>query len=63
MLLKRAALVSLALLVGGPLIADEMERPVITLSDVDWDAAAASVTGQRDGTAGRGFRPPQCHHR
>jgi hypothetical protein len=46
MLLKRAALVSMALLVGGQLIADEMERPVITLSDVDWDAAAASLTGQ-----------------
>ena len=44
--MKRAVLVSLALLVGGPLIAAEMESPVITLSDVDWDAAAASLTGQ-----------------
>jgi len=43
-LLKRAVLVSLALLVGGPVAAGEMERPVITLSDVNWDAAAATLT-------------------
>ena len=42
-LLKRAVLVSLALLVGGPLAAGEMESPVITLSDVNWDAAAATL--------------------
>jgi murein DD-endopeptidase MepM/ murein hydrolase activator NlpD len=42
-LLKRAVLVSLALLVGGPVTAGEMESPVITLSDVNWDAAAASL--------------------
>ena len=44
-LLKRAGVVTLALLVGGPVIAGEMESPVITLSDVNWDAAAASLTG------------------
>jgi hypothetical protein len=44
-LLKRAVFVSLALLVGGPVTAGEMESPVITLSDVNWDAAAASLTG------------------
>ena len=42
-LLKRAVFVSLALLVGGPVTAGEMESPVITLSDVNWDAAAASL--------------------
>jgi peptidase M23-like protein len=44
-LLKRAVLVSLALLVSGPAAAAEMESPVITLSDVDWNAAAATLTG------------------
>ena len=42
-MLKRAVVVTLALLVGGPVIAGEMESPVITLSDVNWDAAAASL--------------------
>ena len=41
--MKRAVLVSLALLVSGPAAAGEMESPVITLSDVNWDAAAASL--------------------
>ncbi len=44
--MKRAILVGLALLVGGPVAAAEMESPVITLSDVNWDVAAASLTGQ-----------------
>ena len=43
-LLKRAVFVCLALLVGGPVAAGEMESPVITLSDVNRDAAAASLT-------------------
>ena len=42
--MKRAVFVSLALLVSGPVAAGEMESPVITLSDVNWDAAAASLT-------------------
>jgi hypothetical protein len=42
-LLKRAVLVSLALLVSGPAAAVEMESPVIALSDVKWDAAAATL--------------------
>ena len=41
--MKRAVLVSLALLVSGPVAADEMESPIITLSDVNWDAAAATL--------------------
>ena len=44
-LLKRAVAVTLALLVGGPVAAGEMESPVITLSDVDWHAAAAGLHG------------------
>jgi hypothetical protein len=44
-LLKRAVVVTLALLVGGPVAAGEMQSPVITLSDVDWHAAAASLPG------------------
>ena len=43
-MLKRAVLVSLALLVSGPVAAGEMERPIIALSDVNWDAAAATLT-------------------
>ena len=37
-------LYALALLVGGPVAAGEMESPVITLSDVNWDAAAAALS-------------------
>jgi murein DD-endopeptidase MepM/ murein hydrolase activator NlpD len=43
-LLKRAVLVGLALLVTGPAAAGEMQSPAITLSRVDWDAAAASLS-------------------
>jgi hypothetical protein len=41
--LKRAILVGLAMLVGHAAAAGEMESPVITLSTVDWDAAAAAL--------------------
>jgi len=44
-LLKRAVLVGLALLIGGPAAAGDFESPVITLSNVDWEAAAASLPG------------------
>ena len=43
-LLKRAVLVGLAMLVSGRATAGEMERPAITLSKVNWEAAAASLT-------------------
>ena len=46
--MKRAVLVCLALLVTAPAAADEMERPIITLSDVDWNAAAASLPDYGD---------------
>lgn len=41
--MKRAVLVSLALLVTGPAAAGEMESPVVKLSDVKWEAALASL--------------------
>jgi hypothetical protein len=41
--LKRAVLLSLALLITGPAIAGEMESPAVKLSDVNWEAAAASL--------------------
>ncbi len=44
--MKRAVFVSLALLVAGPAAAGEMEKPKVTLTDVNWDAAAASLTGR-----------------
>jgi hypothetical protein len=42
-LLKRVVVAILASLVCGPLCAREFERPIITLSEVNWDAAAASL--------------------
>jgi len=42
-LLNRAVVAALALLIGGPVAAGEMESPIITLSDVDWHAAAANL--------------------
>jgi hypothetical protein len=42
-LLKRAVVAILASLVCGPLAAREFESPIIALSEVDWDAAAASL--------------------
>ncbi|HEY1472800.1 MAG TPA: M23 family peptidase [Pseudolabrys sp.] len=53
--MKRAALVSLALFVGGPVAAAEMQSPVITLSNVNWDAAAASVPGRASEPAAEAF--------
>jgi hypothetical protein len=40
----RAVLVSLALLIAGPAAAGEFESPVVKLSDVNWQSAAASLT-------------------
>jgi len=45
-LLKRVVVMILASLVCGPLAAREFESPIIALSDVNWDAAAASLAGQ-----------------
>ena len=49
--MKRAVLASLALLVAGAASAGELESPVVKLSDVNWDAAAASLPD-------RGTQPP-----
>ena len=54
-LLKRAVLVSLALLVSGALAAGEMESPVVTLSDVNWDAAVATLTDHATGPPAEAF--------
>jgi hypothetical protein len=43
--LKRSVLVALALLITAPAAAGEMEAPIVTLSEVNWDTAAASLTG------------------
>jgi hypothetical protein len=53
--LKRAVLVSLALLVAGPVAAGELEKPIITLSEVNWDAAAASLTDRGNETPAEAF--------
>ena len=49
--MRRAVLVSLALLFAGPAAAGELESPTVKLSDVNWEAAAASLTD-------RGTQPP-----
>ncbi len=41
--MKRAVLASLALLAAGPAAAAEMAAPKVTLSDINWDAAAATL--------------------
>jgi hypothetical protein len=54
-LLKRAVLVGLAMLVSGWATAGEMERPAITLSKVDWEAAAASLPDRGTDTPTQAF--------
>jgi len=54
-LLKRAALVILALLIGAPAAASEMESPIVSLSDVNWDAAAATLSDRGTATPGEAF--------
>ena len=53
--MKRAVLVILALLFTGPAAAGETERPVITLSDVNWDAAAATLPDHGTESAAAAF--------
>ena len=53
--LKLAAFVGLALLVSGSAIAGELEAPVITLSTIDWDAAAASLPDRGADTPAQAF--------
>ncbi len=42
--MRRAVLVSLALLIAGPTAAGELESPVVKLTDVNWELAAAGIT-------------------
>ncbi|HEY6022883.1 MAG TPA: M23 family peptidase [Pseudolabrys sp.] len=49
--MKRAILISLALLAAVPAAAGEMESPVVKLSHVDWEVAASSLPD-------RGTQPP-----
>ncbi|HEY5379682.1 MAG TPA: M23 family peptidase [Pseudolabrys sp.] len=53
--MKRAVLVSIAMLIGGHAAAGEMEKPVVTLSEVNWDAAAASLTDRGSETPAEAF--------
>ena len=53
--MKRALLVSLALFISGPVVAGEMESPAIKLTNVDWDAAAASLGGAGTDTPAQAF--------
>ncbi|MGH6664898.1 MAG: M23 family peptidase [Pseudolabrys sp.] len=53
--MKRAVLVSLALLAAGPVAAGEMEKPAITLSVVNWDAAAAALPDHGSEPAAEAF--------
>ena len=41
--MKRAVAACLALLIAGPAAAGDMTSPAVTLSDVNWDAAAATL--------------------
>lgn len=51
----RAVAVTLALLVCGPVAARELEAPIITLSAVNWDAAAASLASAAAQTPAEAF--------
>ncbi len=53
--MKRAVLVSLALLVTAPAAADELESPIIALSEVDWNAAAATLPDRGNDTPAATF--------
>ncbi len=53
--LKRAVLVSLALLAAGHAAATEMAAPKVTLSEVNWDAATASISGRGSETPAEAF--------
>src|SRR5665213_4017553 len=43
------------MLIGGHAAAGEMEKPVVTLSEVNWDAAAASLTDRGSETPAEAF--------
>ncbi len=53
--MKRSVVAVLALFVTAPAAAGEMESPIITLSDVNWDAAAASLSSPGSEPAAEAF--------
>src|SRR5262245_59217140 len=53
--LKRIVLLGLALVIAGPAPAEEMKGPRISVSRVDWDAAAASLVAREPGTPAEAF--------
>jgi hypothetical protein len=53
--LKRAVVAILALLAAGPVAAGEMESPAVTLSTVDWEAAAAALSDRGTATPAEAF--------
>ena len=55
--MKRAVLVSLALLIANAAPAEEMKSPHISVAQVDWDAAAASLAGEPAGQPAEAFAP------
>jgi hypothetical protein len=52
---KSFAAIATALILAAPAFAGEMQAPAITLSKVDWDAAAASVPGHASEPAAETF--------
>jgi hypothetical protein len=55
MLLKRAFLVAAAMLVAAPAAAGELEAPIISMTRVDWEAAAASLPDRGTQTPAEAF--------
>jgi murein DD-endopeptidase MepM/ murein hydrolase activator NlpD len=53
--LKRAVLVSLALLIANAAPAEEMKSPHISVAQVDWDQATAGLAGEPAGTPPEAF--------
>ena len=53
--MKRAVLVTLALLIANAAPAEEMTSPHISVAQVDWDAATASLAGEPAGTPAEAF--------
>ena len=54
-MLNRAVVLGLVLLAAGPAAAGEMQSPAVTLTSVDWDAAAASLPDRGTDTPAAAF--------
>ncbi len=55
--LIRAVILGLALLFGGPVVAQELKPPQLAIADVDWNAAAAILDGPLGGPPDDPFGP------